>query len=201
MNLYFRLLRSLLRGWLAPRISPFEVAESYFRVWVNDIDAFGHMNNGRYMQIMDAARVEWMVRCGVGAAMWRHRWGAIVGGGMMRYRHSLHVVQRYCVRTRLIFWDARWFYLEHTFVDDRERCVAAGITRAALREKAGWVGTARVVQAVAPGAASLAEPAFLRDWLSAEERIFEDASGLAASVPGNAPAAVGAEQNERELAP
>jgi acyl-CoA thioesterase FadM len=172
MNLYLRLLRSLLRGLVAPRISPFEAAESYFRVWINDIDVFGHMNNGRYMQIMDAARVEWMVRCGVAGAMWRNRWSAIVGGGMMRYRHSLHVVQRYCVRTRLLFWDTRWFYLEHTFIDSNERVVAAGIARAALRHSAGWVDTQRVVAEVAPQATVLTEPAFLRDWLAAEEQIF-----------------------------
>jgi len=181
VNLYLRLLRSLLRGWLAPPISPFAVAESQFRVWLNDIDAFGHMNNGRYMQIMDAARVEWMVRCGVAAVMWRHRWGAIVGGGMMRYRHSLHVVQRYRVRTRLVFWDRRWFFLEHAFLDASDRCVAVGITRAALRDSGGWVDTARVVAAVQPDAEPPPQPAFLADWLAAEERIYADASTMSAT--------------------
>lgn len=199
MNLYFRLLRSLLRGCLAHRISPFDVAESHFRVWLNDIDAFGHMNNGRYMQIMDAARVEWMVRCGVAGAMWRNRWGAIVGGGMMRYRHSLHVVQRYCVRTRLLFWDHRWFYLEHAFVDSRQRCVAAGITRAALRHKTGWVDTSRVVGAVVPDAGVLPEPPFLREWLSAEQRIFDSAAGASAwQAPAAGPQAKDASGPECE---
>ena len=35
------------------------------RVWPTDLDMNVHMNNGRYLQIMDVARAEWMMRTGV----------------------------------------------------------------------------------------------------------------------------------------
>lgn len=72
MNLYFRLLRAYLYGLLGRGLQPTDAAESRFRVWFNDLDAFGHMNNGRYLQIMDVARTEWMTRVGVIVA-WNDR--------------------------------------------------------------------------------------------------------------------------------
>lgn len=180
MNLYFRLLRAYLYGLIGGGIHHAEPAESRFRVWFNDLDAFGHMNNGRYLQIMDVARTEWMTRMGIVAAMRRNRWAALLGGGVVRFRHSLRVFQLYRVRTRLLYWDDRWFFLEHAFIDAADRCVAVGVTRAAMRGAGEWIPTGRIVEAVRPGAEPPAPPAYLRDWLEIEERVFETAAAHAA---------------------
>ena len=65
MNLYVRLFRVLLGGWIQTGSHYADTTLSRFRVWLHDLDAFGHMNNGRYLQIMDVARTHWMVRTGV----------------------------------------------------------------------------------------------------------------------------------------
>jgi acyl-ACP thioesterase len=65
MNLYFRLLRRLLSSLFEPAAHYTAPVESRFRVLPLDLDAFGHMNNGRYLQIMDVARTHWMIRTGV----------------------------------------------------------------------------------------------------------------------------------------
>lgn len=180
MNLYFRLLRAYLYGLLGGGIHHEEAAESRFRVWFNDLDAFGHMNNGRYLQIMDVARTEWMTRMGVVAAMRQYGWAAILGGGVMRFRHSLRVFQLYRVRTRLLYWDHRWFFLEHAFIDATDRCVAVGTSRAAMRCQGDWVPAVDVVTAVRPGAERPVPPPWLQDWLTLEERVFETAATHAA---------------------
>lgn len=180
MNLYFRLLRAYLYGLFGGGLHHTEPAESRFRVWFNDLDAFGHMNNGRYLQIMDVARTEWMTRMGIVAAMRRRRWSALLGGGVVRFRHSLRVAQLYRVRTRLLTWDQRWFFLEHAFIDGSDRCVAVGVTRAAMRGKGGWVPAAEIVEEVRPGAEAPPAPAYLRDWLRLEEEVFETAASHAA---------------------
>jgi hypothetical protein len=130
------------------------------------------MNNGRYLQIMDVARTEWMLRTHVASAIRRNRWAAVLGGGFIRYRHSLRIMQAYHVRTRLLCWDQRWFFLEHAFIDRRDRCVAKGISRAALRDKSGWVRTDDVVAQVHPGAVSPLIPGYVRDWLALEDEMF-----------------------------
>lgn len=185
MNLYVRLLLALLSNLLRRRLHHEQAAESRFRVLPHDLDAFGHMNNGRYLQIMDVARVDWMLRTGVAAAIRRHRWAPVLGGGFIRFRYSLRLLQRYSVRTRLLGWDERWFYHEHAFIDRRERCVAVGIARAALRFRGEWVPTRDVVAAIIPGAQSPAIPDFLNRWLGVEDEMFR--FGRAASNPPHEP--------------
>ena len=172
MNLYLRLLLALWSGARAARLPHDSLFIKTFRVWPHDLDAFGHMNNGRYLQIMDVARAEWMVRTGVFGSMRNHGWSALLGGGVTRFRRSLKLWQRYEVRTRLLCWDHRWFYFEHNFVDAAGRSVAVGASRAALRSTEGWVDADAMVEQVAPGADSPPAPAYLNQWMSLDEAMF-----------------------------
>lgn len=161
MNLYFRLLIGLLRSAFSRSIKVTEQTQNRFRVLPTDIDLFGHMNNGRYLQIMDVARCCWMVRSGVIGAMAKNRWSAVLGGGTIRFRRALKPLESYRVTTRLICWDRRWFYLEHGFIDRRGNCVAVGNSRAALRHKGKWVSAQQVMDQVDPGVISDPIPEYL----------------------------------------
>lgn len=172
MNLYIRLLIVWLRNFRSDQQHFSHAARSCFRVLPHDLDAFGHMNNGRYLQIMDVARTEWMMQTGVVAAIRENRWAPILGGGFIRYRFSMKLFQAYHVRTRLLGWDGRWFYLEHSFTDRRNRCTAVGITRAGLRKDSAWVHAHDVAERVYPGANSPTIPSHVHDWISVEEAMF-----------------------------
>jgi acyl-CoA thioesterase FadM len=172
MNLYARLLWILLRSHFDRSLHYSEAVESRFRVWPHDLDAFGHMNNGRYLQIMDVARLHWMVRAGVAGAIRRNRWAPLLGGGFIRYRYSLYLLQPYRVRTQLLCWDEQWFFLEHVFIDKHDRHVAVGISRAGLRAANDWVRTDVVANAVYPGAESPEVPGYVMEWLELEEEMF-----------------------------
>ena len=168
MNLYFRLVYAIISGLLADRLNHREQLHSSYRVWPHDLDAFGHMNNGRYLQIMDVARTEWMSRVGVVSCMWQNRWSAVLGGGCIRFHSSLKPFQRYQVRTRLLSWDARWWFLEHAFLDEQGHQVATAVSRAALRSGSNWVPSMAVVEQLAPGATAPPLPDYLRNWLAVE---------------------------------
>jgi acyl-CoA thioesterase FadM len=176
MNLYVRLLRVLLGGWFQASTHYADTTTSRFRVWLHDLDAFGHMNNGRYLQIMDVARTHWMVRSGVFGAIRRNRWAPLLGGGFIRYRFSLKMFQPYRVHSRLLCWDDRWFFLEHVFTDRKDRHVAVGITRAALRKNGNWVPTGEVVDEVHPGAESPRIPRYVREWVALEDKMYRRGS-------------------------
>lgn len=132
------------------------------------------MNNGRYLQIMDVARASWMTRTGVIETMRGMRWGASLGGGTVRFRRSLKPFQRYQVTTRLIGWDDRWFYLEHGFLDTDARCIAVGLSRAALRGARDWVHTDTVLELVDPTAPPLPIPDYVRQLTSLEETLYRE---------------------------
>jgi acyl-CoA thioesterase FadM len=178
MNLYLRLLLTALRALFESRLSTRTSCWQWFRVWPTDIDAFGHMNNGRYLQIMDVARLRWLVRTGTIRTMRRQKWTVALGGGLIRYRRPLRFWARYRVSTRLICWDDLWFYLEHAFYDRQQRRVAVGLSRAAFRGKGAWVDTDTVMDAVENGIPSPPMPAYLQTWLTAENAMFDAATDL-----------------------
>ena len=177
MNLYLRLLLTWLRNRRKPLRHYLHIATSRFRVLPHDLDVFGHMNNGRYLQVMDVARVEWMIQTGVAGAIRSNRWSPILGGGTVRFMRSLRLLDSYEVHTRLLGWDRRWFYLEHSFIDGRGRSAAVGVTRAGLRERNGWVDASTVANAVHPGAISPDIPGHIHDWVDFEEAICSHSNG------------------------
>ena len=53
MNLYLRLLWTLLRSWRLPPLTIEHTLKRTMRVLPNDLDINGHMNNGRYLTTID----------------------------------------------------------------------------------------------------------------------------------------------------
>ncbi|MEO1244173.1 MAG: thioesterase family protein [Pseudomonadota bacterium] len=173
MNLYFRVLIALLSNWFRPRISYRDVLVSRHRVWPSDVDLFGHMNNGRYLQVMDVSRSAWMLRAGVARAMLRNRWSAVIGGAVVRFRRTLKPLQTYRLETRLLSWDERWWFLQHRFIDEEGRSVAMAIARCALRDRDGWVDTKQVLRAVSPDAIPPVPPEFAVHWQASEDAMWQ----------------------------
>lgn len=69
MNLYLRLLWVLLRGHWLPAMAFGETLVQRWRVLPNALDVNLHMDNGRYLTLVDLALVKngWRPRCWPGA--------------------------------------------------------------------------------------------------------------------------------------
>lgn len=145
MNLLLRLLWKLLTLRLRPRLEPLGTSVLRFRVWPNDLDLNVHMNNGRYLSVMDLGRFDLTFRTGLGRAMLRGRWRPLVGGVTLRYRRSLDPFQAYELHTRVLGWDEKWFFLEQRFIRGGH-LMAAGVVKALFRGPAGNVPTAEVAR-------------------------------------------------------
>ncbi len=115
MKLYLRLIRTLLVALMRPRLGLLEESVVGFRVWPNDLDINLHMNNGRYLTIMDLGRVDLIARVGLLRLMIRNRWAPVVGMATIRFRKSLTPFQKYRLITRVLCWDEKWTYLEQRF--------------------------------------------------------------------------------------
>ena len=57
MNLYFRLLLFMLRVRRRSRLSIWDTSHVTFRVNPADLDVQRHMNNGRYLTLMDLGQI------------------------------------------------------------------------------------------------------------------------------------------------
>lgn len=115
MKLYLRLIRTLLVALMRPRLGLLEESVVGFRVWPNDLDINLHMNNGRYLTVMDLGRVDLIARVGLLRLMIRNRWVPVVGMATIRFRKSLTPFQKYRLITRVLCWDEKWTYLEQRF--------------------------------------------------------------------------------------
>jgi acyl-CoA thioesterase FadM len=143
------LLRTLWKGLtlrFRPPLEPLGTSMLVFRVWPNDLDVNVHMNNGRFLSVMDLGRFDLSFRTGLGKAMLRNRWMPLVGGVTIRYRRSLDPFERYELHTRLLGWDAKWFYLDQRFLKRGGGLAAEGVVRALFRGKDGNVPVTDVLR-------------------------------------------------------
>ena len=163
MMLLLRIIKVVLKGLKAPRLKPLDESRISMRVWPNDLDLNLHMNNGRYLSIMDLGRVDLMARTGILRLMVKNRWRPMVGSAFIRFRRGLRPFSRYDLVTRILCWDEKWFFMEQRFEQGGEVCASAYVKGLFVgpRDK---VGTAELAQAVGHQDGSPPMPETIRAW-------------------------------------
>ena len=146
-----------------PAIKALEADVLQLSVWPNDIDFNLHLNNARYLSVMDYGRMHLLARAGLLPLIMKSRWAPVVGAVWMTYRRSLPLWASYQLATRLVCWDDRWFYMEQTFTGPRG-LVAVGWIKGALRKKGGIVEPQELMEAVQPGIVSPPLPESIQIW-------------------------------------
>lgn len=167
MNLYLRLIWTLLRSRRLPRLQAGQTLERTFRVLPNDLDVNGHMNNGRYLTLIDLMLVEYFVRVGFARVLLQRRWRPMAGGSFVTYRRGLKPFQPYTLRFRLDACDTHWNYMRFEFVDGTRLC-AAGYMKGAAVAKSGLVSNAESYAAWGQPVFNTDLPLPVRHWLYAE---------------------------------
>ena len=169
MNLYLRLLLLRLRVRLRPgrRPSLWDETRTPFRVAPTDLDPLRHVNNGKYLSMLDLGRLDLMLRSGFWSALSEHGWYPVVSAQTITYKRSLTLGQRFELVTRVLGVDERAVYLEQTFVR-RGAVVARAVVQARfLRRSGGTVPTAELLDAAGGADRDLALPEWVHDWAAA----------------------------------
>ena len=113
MNLFVRLFKLIILFCLNRKRLPLDAESTvHFRVWPNDLDINGHMNNGRYLTLMDLGRFELLLRAGLFWPAFKQKWNPILGSCQVRFRRSLKLFQPFSIKTKIVCWDQKWVYLE-----------------------------------------------------------------------------------------
>jgi acyl-CoA thioesterase FadM len=133
------------------------------RVLPNDIDFNLHMNNARYLSLMDYGRTHLLARTRLLEHIVRSRWQPLVGASWITYRRSLPLFARFTLASRLVCWDERWFYIEQTFTGS-QGLAAVGWIKGVLRDPSGIVEPQRVIEGIAPGLLSPPMPESMAAW-------------------------------------
>lgn len=129
MNLWFRLIWYFITTRFRPALTlPDDISRLKFRVWPHDLDTSMHLNNGRYLALMDIGRLDLMVAGGLLRPALRHGWTPIANSIQIRFRRELRVWAAMELQTRIVGWTKDEVIIEQVFVslgDGREGQVAA----------------------------------------------------------------------------
>ena len=168
MLLLVRFLLVMLTSRFRSRIGALEESVVRFTVLPQDCDLNLHLNAGRFISFMDVARMELLGRMRLFSKVVRRGWRPIMGGCIVRYRRSVQPFERFDVRSRLVGWDEKWFYLEHILEKDGVFC-AVGHMRAVIRGASGNIPPGEVVALIAKDLQSPPLPPFVAEWRDLED--------------------------------
>lgn len=181
MNLYLRLFYMLIASFFKPKVAhALDETCLRFSVWPNDLDLNGHMNNGRYLTIMDIGRMDFVLRLRLAGYVMRNGYIPVLSSASMRYRLPLLPFQKYELKTRIVCWDDKWVFMEHRFVitgGKKDGAVAAvGLVKGSFFSKKtrGTIPTSEIMQAIGLSQDSPAMPDYIVQWQLAEETLRED---------------------------
>lgn len=169
------MLRVLLTAFFGRRIDPLGESVVRFRVWINDLDTNLHMNNGRYLTVMDLGRLDFIVRTGLGGMMLKRGWRPMVGSAVIRFRRGLGPFERYELKTRVAWWDDKWFWIEQRFERDGG-LVAIGAVKGLFRQPTGNVPTPEVLALLGVTERPGSIPDWIAAWRDAEPSSYDSAA-------------------------
>ncbi|MEQ1718232.1 MAG: thioesterase family protein [Hyphomicrobium sp.] len=155
MNLWLRLIWLFVSArWRGAISLPGGHSAVSFRVWPHDLDMMRHMNNGRYLTLMDLGRTDLMLRSGLARAAMRNKWTPIASAVVIRFRREMRLLQKFRLETRILYWDDARAVIEQVFLFEggkRDGHVAAralfkgGLYDRAIRQ---FVPVARLMESI-----------------------------------------------------
>jgi acyl-CoA thioesterase FadM len=167
--LLVRFVYTILKSRFRPRIGPLGESMTHFTVLPQDCDLNFHLNAGRFISFMDIARIELIGRMRALSKLLRRGWRPVVGGCVVRFRRSVQPFERFQIRSRVVGWDEKWFYIEHILEKNGVLC-AVGHMRTTIRGKNGAVPTRDVLALM--GNEQVAQPPlpdFVAHWRDLED--------------------------------
>ena len=169
MVLLFRFILIMFLSRLRRRIGLLDEARLRFTCLPTDCDLNMHMNDGRYLSFMGAARVELVGRMRLFRKIIGRGWRPINAGCVIRYRRSVLPFQRFSIRSRVLGWDEKWLYFEHV-VEREGQLYAIGNARGLFRGPQGNVSPRELLALGGqPELQSPPLPDFVRRWRDAED--------------------------------
>lgn len=165
MNLWLRLAIFLLTVRFRPRCSVLGPASLEFRVLPSDLDLLGHMNNGKYLTILDICRLDLITRSGLLRELTKRRWYGVVAAQTIQFRRSLYLLKKFQVTTEVVGWDEKYFFIRHRLTADNELVALAFIAVRFLGPKAARLAPRQILETLGHAPAPPQTPPWLVRWV------------------------------------
>jgi len=166
---FLRVVKELIKYRNATSLPIDGVHVSHHICWPWDLDMWGELNNGRTLSIFDLGRFGWAQRTGLITLLRKHKWGLTIAGACVRYRRRIRVFDLIEMRSRLIYWDEKFVYIEQIMLLNDGRCANQILYRSGVVDRNGMVPTSQVAKALGHTAEPPDCPKWAADWIAAED--------------------------------
>jgi acyl-CoA thioesterase FadM len=123
MILFGKTLKILVSNFFKKkRVDPFKKTNLFFKVWPTDIDINFHMNNGRFLTVMDYGRFDYYCKLGLFSLMFKKKALPVTGGAFVQFRRPLGLFKNYRLETELVSLNEKWFYFDQKIFLNDELC-------------------------------------------------------------------------------
>lgn len=154
-----------LRRPSGPALALLERSTITMRVRPSDCDINLHINNGRYLSLMDIGRINHARQCRLMPVFRRTGWRVVAGGATIRFRRELRLGTCYRLHTRCVGWDEDWSYWEQVFERLDGALAARAYVKAAVLDRDGArVPSAHLMQELGESPESPGLPEGLLAW-------------------------------------
>lgn len=133
-----------------------------------DIDLWRELNNGRTLTIYDLGRIPLAGRVGLIGALRRNRWGLAIAGASVRYRRRIRMFEKIEIRSRAVFWDERFLYIEQSMWKANGECANHIIYRAAVTGREGIILPCDVMAMMTHSEPAPVAPDWIAAWIKAD---------------------------------
>lgn len=144
MYVWFRSLKVGAAALAGRRLGLTDASRLRMRVWPGDVDYNRHLNNGRYLALMDLGRIDLLFRAGLFREGVKRRWMPVLAAADIRFRRSLALFQTFELITSLVTWDQKWFFMEQRF-EARGDLYAQAFVKAAVKSPGGIVPPGEII--------------------------------------------------------
>ena len=134
---FLRMAKELIKTSLASKLKVTDVHVSHHICWPWDLDTFAELSNGRTLTLFDLGRFGPVQCTGVMDVLRKHKWGLTTAQTSTLYRHLIKVFERIEMRSKLVFWDERFLYIEQTMLKKDGRCANHILFRGGVVDKKG----------------------------------------------------------------
>ena len=168
MNHLFRLFYLLLSSLWRPRLKMIDECQTKFRVWPTDLDLLMHMNNGKYLSLMDLGRVDLMLRCGAFFKARKQGIYPVLASATIRYKRSLQLFQPFVMKTQVLCWDDKYFFIGQKFEVRGVLCAQAIVKARFLKNTGEKVAPQEIMNLIGMNQPSPEIPKSIQLWTESE---------------------------------
>ncbi|MGD9591406.1 MAG: thioesterase family protein [Candidatus Berkiella sp.] len=169
MNLYLRLIWLLLRLPFIKKQSNLLAPSSLkMRVCINDLDLNFHVNNGRYLTMMDLGRIHYMAKTTLLKKTLKRKWMPVLGSTKVNFIRPLNAFNKFTMTTQLLYWDEKWVYLEQKIFKKDQLCVTA-LFKILFISKKGKIASEELLKLFPQTTLKPSLPDYLGAWMESEK--------------------------------